>query len=272
MTAVDRFVEYLVNGEYQKLKQLEQRQKETRDFVRNHLQEEEGKRFEFNEVGYVGRFVRKTEMYTDHQALLEELTGYLSVSAMIQLDVLKFKPVSEDVKDLVKPFELPVDKYVKPSLNKAGKEYLNVLKGYYDNFPKILGYLGEVSAYANRDAKLKSAKEDYQQLMTELKSEMTSSVKTEFGTLSLISKPKQYDLQSLVCEFGEEFLLEQCEAKLTEMNDLMEMGIIERTFLEPFQQIVDIRVDFILQSLESEQRAWEFMQERKKALQQMLAS
>ncbi|RKJ75244.1 hypothetical protein D7X33_17705 [Butyricicoccus sp. 1XD8-22] len=270
--AIDRFQQYLINGRYQKLRQLEQRQKETRQFIRKQLQDKEGKRFEFKKVGYVGRFVRKIETYTDHKALIEELTNYLSVSSMIQLDVLNFNPASDDVKTLVEPFSLPVDTYVKPTLNKAGKAYVNVYKGYYDNYPTILGYMEEVAAYAIREEKEKAAKKEYEQLMSDLKSELTKSVKTNYGTLSVIQKKPKYDLLALLNEFDEEFLLEQCQVKLTEFHELIEMGILERTFLEPFQQIVDVRVDFILQSIESEQRAFEFMEQRKKALQQLLAS
>jgi len=269
--AIDRFEEYVLSGQYQTLKQLEQRQKETREFIRTQLQEEDGRRFEFKDVGYVGRFVRKNKTETNHEALLEELSDYVSVSSMISMNLLNFKP-SDDVKEYVEPFALPVDTYVKPTLNSVGKALVVVHKGYYEHFPKILGYRGEISAYANRDGKLKSAEKEYEQLMKMLNSKLTKKTATKYGTLSVINKKPQYELQQIVHEFGETFLLEHCEGKLTKIHELMEMGILERTFLEPFQQVVDVRVDFILQSLESEQKAWDFMQERKKALQQLLAS
>lgn len=270
--AIKDFEEFVTGGQYRLYKQLEQRQSEARDFIQKQLRDHDGYRFEFKEFGYVGRFVRKTTTHTDHVALLDELTNYIAVPSLIQLGVLNFKPTSEDIQASVEPFLLPVDTFIRPSLNKVGKAFVTVQKGYYDNYPNLLGYKGEIRGYVEREARYKEMAKQYKQLMTKIRAVLTKSVKTPYGTLSVISKNATYDLDGILREWGEEFLLSNCQVKLTELQELMEMGFLDKKFLKPFQEIVDVRVDFILQSIENEQKSWDMLQRRKQALQQILAS
>ena len=269
MSAVEQFQEFVVSGQYQLLKQLTQRQSETKDFIRSKLQLREGNRFEFEKFGYVAKFVRKEIACIDHQALLDELSCYIMFDSMINMGVLNFDP-SNEVKEHINEFLLPSDTYIKPTFNNAGKAYISVNKGYFENYPPILGYLGEIRAFSEREVQLDKIEIAYKKVLKKVGNELCKSVKFELGCLSVIPKKSEYDLEAIYQEMGQDFLLENSKVKMSVLNDLITMGIIEKRLVEQFKKVEDIRVDFILQSLESEKRSFKALEQRKSELQQLL--
>lgn len=268
-TAIELFNDFLINGEYRKFKQLKQRQDEAKKFLKNKLYEVEGKRYEFSDIGYVAKFVRKEQCEIDQAALIDELTNYIAVPYLVEMEVLSFKP-SDEAKPFIKDFLLPQDSYIKPSLNKAGKAYSKVLTGYYDSYPSLLGYKGIVASYAEMDKKISILESKYKKIMKQLQLELSETQKTDLATLSVVRKKPEYDLKKMLDEMGQDFLLSNAEVRLSKLKELFEMGILDKKILNPYKIVVDIRLDFVLQSIQSEQRSWEAMQLRKKKLKSVL--
>lgn len=264
---IHSFVQFVQEGHYGQMKQLEQQQKEAKTLFKERLATEGKNRFEFERVGYVGKFIRKEIRTTDHKGLLEEIGDYVSKQHLISLNLLNFKP-DEAVKELVSDFELPKEYYVRPTLNNAGKAFVRVQKGYYDSFPTILGIESEIPFYIERENEFSQLKKRYENVMQTI--QLTKSVKTSIGTLSAVPKMQKYDLRELLKVYGEEMILSHSEVIMASLEEIVLAGIIPRALVKSHQMVTDIRVDFVMQSLESEQRAWEYQNKRKQELRQLL--
>jgi len=81
-----------------------------------------------------------------------------------------------------------------------------------------------------------------------------NSIKTEVGSISKIPNKPIWDIYSLEKYFGSEFLLEFGEVNVTKLQEWIQIGALPKDVLTAHQVVNDVRLDFMVMSLENEKR------------------
>ncbi|MFB6467786.1 hypothetical protein ACE38V_13430 [Cytobacillus sp. Hz8] len=186
--------QYIESGSYKQLKELSFEHDELHKRISAYFMEHEAKR---HEIGYnlVAKFVTRNVFQYDYVGLNEYLydLGLLQKVTKISGKCIK----QYDLLDLFDAFGSEPEYYIKPSLNKAGREMVQVEPP--TDFPFTL----EEAAKKKREniERLKPAKFDYQILKKQLLKcgQLISEqvVKHKYGSISRLQKPCHYDVSQI---------------------------------------------------------------------------
>ena len=85
----------------------------------------------------------------------------------------------------------------------------------------------------------------------------------EYGSVSLKEKKTGYDLESILEWLGEEFLIECAKPNHEKLEEYIVRGIIQQSDIQTFRRVVDIRLDFMIQTVDSENRMLDFFAQKR---------
>lgn len=262
--AATKFIELIESGTYQNLKQTEIFLEQAKQELRQMLEPYETKRHEFKEINMVAKFVRKCQWETNHAGLIEELLCYVRPEyalSVIQLDtkLLKEKKALEQLT----PYQLPTSFYVKPALNKSGKEKIKTydyLFGGQDEKQLI----EEIRDVTHEHEQLKKKYDRFKRIAGDcpvLKAH--KKVTTPYGSISLIANNPKWDLAKILEAFGEDFLINYGKVNMSKLDDFISQRIVPKSVVSAYRKLVDIRLDFVVMDLDKEAKAMEFVYNNK---------
>ncbi|MFP7442542.1 MULTISPECIES: hypothetical protein [Bacillus] len=263
-SAAAAFINLIESGTYQKLKQQETFLDQSKEALRGMLYHYEGKRHEFKEINYVAKFVRKNVWQTNHAGLIEELLCYVQpniAAKAIQLDVKKIKEANEEgcnVHHLLTPYQNPDTYYLRPTLNKHGKrqirthDYLFGGQSIEELVTEIRDNTVTFKAYAEEYEHFKKAAEQCPVLKEKYK------VTTPYGSVSLLSNRPTWNIENILNEMGEELIVSYGKVDISKLEQLILQGLIPKSMVSPFRKLLDIRLDFVVMDMSSEEKAVNF--------------
>jgi hypothetical protein len=178
------------------------------------------------------------------------------------LDHKEVKKDSELLNQL-KAYQYEPTFYVKPNFNKLGKEKLQPNEEFKVDHWSIEelaeGYFNEGNKLQSLDEKYKKAKIEMEKC-TELKQKRKLAHK--YGSVSLIQNDPLYDVIAIYEDFGEEILIRYGKPDAQKLEEFVIRGIITKNDIEQFKTLVDIHLDFVIMSLDTEQKIYEMLQQR----------
>lgn len=255
---VSLFEEFVGSGQYHAWKQSEHYfdavKKEFKRFLSN-----EDKRREFTGFGLnlVAKYRRVPVYEVDHEALnryLHEYYGLLTPVASIDNEIKKNNP---DLWDALSCYQLPVEWFVKFTPNKAGR----VKKVDMDYSTLKIRELG--SAYYDLQDRVRAYETSYEEIKTQLERDkelrLCKKLQTRYGSLSLQTKKPEFRLDAILEDYGEDFLIENARVKLTLLDRFIERGYIRPKEIDQFRKMTNIRLSFVVQDLEVEQKQLEML-------------
>lgn len=253
------FIELIETGIYKKLKDTETFLKQAKEELRGNLESYEGKRHEFKALNMVAKFVPKNQWETNHAGMIDELLCYVHPEIAFSVIRLDAKRIKEDcISDLLKPYLLPSTYYVRPTLNKKGKNVIGKID-YFFGGQSLEELVAEIKM-TNLEHK------KYQELYDEFKRKALDcttlqeqrKVSTPYGSISLLPNKPEWDIAKINDTLGEEFLLTYGKVDMVRIDDLILQGIIPKTVVSAHRVLKDIRLDFVVMDISSEEKALNF--------------
>lgn len=125
-SAEERFIDFLVSGKYNEMKELEGFLEQSKDHLHSIYKHSEDKRHVYEDLDMVVKFVTKPTYRVNHPLLIESLEDYLSetyLAKVLSLDHAKLK--EDDLLFELQPSILKQTAYLRPAFNKKGKALIN---------------------------------------------------------------------------------------------------------------------------------------------------
>lgn len=264
-TAADLMEKFIEEGLYGQMKAAEDRKKELKSWLRMKLEHSDQKRHEFKEYDRVAKFVAKNVYEWDYEGLNDCLDSYGLLPLVANLDTSQIKN-EPDALERVKPFALPTTFYLKPTLNKLGKELVGREKAEltHSEGESIERVLAELVQTERRLEHIQMAYEQEKAKMLRCPQlNKNRKLSHKYGSISLVANATKYDMQKLYLAEGADFLIRYTKPDGVKLNYFIERGLFPKEELEKFRTIVDIKLDFVVMSLSDEQRLIRQYQERK---------
>jgi DNA-binding Lrp family transcriptional regulator len=264
-TAADLMEKFIEEGLYGQMKAAEDRKKNLKSWLRMKLEHSEQKRHEFKEFNRVAKFVSKNIYEWDYEGLNDCLDSYGLLPLVASLDNTKIKN-EPDVLERVAPFVLPTTYYIKPTLNKVGREFIaraqaELSPSEGESIERVLADLVQTE---RRLAHIQMAYEQEKAKMLRCpKLNENRKLSHKYGSISLVANAPKYDMQKLYLAEGADFLIKYTKPDMEKLNSFIERKLFPKEELEKFRTIVDIKLDFVVMSLSDEKRLMQQFQERK---------
>lgn len=264
--ATDLMEEFIENGYYPLWKQTESKIKLLSAALKQKLKDREEKRIEYSRFNMVGRFVSKRIYETNYIELNEYLYDLGLLLHVIEMDnkILKENFL---ISDLVEPFKLSPSFYIRPSFNKAGKS-LNQLS---NSFTVDDRWSEEdiVRSLAIMKPQLKELERKYDKLKAKIlktkeiqelrKEEVRKPMQFKYGSISLLTHPPKYDVCKIYEQYGEGVLIEYGLPNGKLLENCILNGQIKKSEIDQFKTLKDIRLDFVVMSLDDEKAMFEML-------------
>jgi hypothetical protein len=267
---IEQFIE---SGKYPQLKQAEKKIKILTSSMKERLETSECKRHVFKKQQLVGRFIAKPIYETDTVALNEYLYDLGLLLHVVEIDNKKIQG-NELYFTMIQDFKLPDTFYVKPSFNKAGNA-LNKLPEPFDvtddwsldDMAEMLASLKpEVKILGNEYEKLKVNLlhlQEFQELKRIPKEDRTP-IKHKYGSLSIVTNPARYNISAIYDYLGEGLLIEYGTPSSKLLEQFILNGTINKSELDQFKTLKDIRLDFSVMTIDDEQKMLEMLDHKNK--------
>lgn len=252
MTAADMMQELVESGMYIQLKSKKRQLEQIKNVVKEELINSEVKRHEFIKEGVVAKFVPKQVSKIDTVALntyLDDL-GYLK--NVVELDHALLKDnlfMAEQLMD----YKVPGDCTVVPYFNKIGKQLLKspdtiserTIKEHLLNFSMI-----------NRE--YKQLEDRYESVKLEMQScsllREHRKLSYKYGSVIIKENKPKYENEEIFKDFGSDVLIKYGRPNTEKLNELMLKGSLRMRDIEQFKHIENVRLDFVIMSLEVEKK------------------
>lgn len=254
-------MEQLVRSKFYRRKEQEKAYlKAVKSTLQKRLMDREDKRFMYKKYDMVAKFVNKNIYEVDHQSLNEYLLD-LGLLPCLKMDYQKLKAL--DKLEGFEPYIMQQDYKFHIAFNKAGKQM--------NAFPKDYDLKDTFAALGNEYHKtapiVKSYNEQYEmqkRRMSECKVlKKEKKISHEFGSVSLVKKEPIYDLALIYKELSPEYIIEFGKSDGTMIQKYIASGHIHPKDLDPFRKIVDIRMDFVVMSLEAEEKMMKMLSKKR---------
>jgi len=259
--AAEIMQELMVKGTYPSLKNVESRIKTIKKTIQYQLKDSEVKRHEYSSYNVVAKFVPKKISEIDYVGLNEYLHDIGLLIPVIKIDHKEIKN-DELLLETLKAYQLEPTYYVKPSFNKLGRE-LNAPSPFKTEEWSINHLLG---TYVNLVPQLDNYQYEYEKAKKimlackELRQEKKLS--HEYGSVSLVANEPKYDIQSIYDDFGEDTLIQYGRPDNEKLQQFIQKGSITTKEIDQFKTIVDVRLDFVVMNLDTEQQMLSMLQNR----------
>lgn len=177
--------------------------------------------------------------------------AYIRTEALSQVITLNTAKMEEKgINSLIEEYLYKPTYYARPTLNMFGKSFnLSLEEDFTDkDMCDLVRFLKFNSERKNR------LEDDYKWIMKQFIGMKESIVKTEVGSISKIQNKLIWEIYSLEKYFGSEFLLEFGEVNVTKLQEWIQIGALPKEVLAAHQVVYNVRLDFVVMSLESEKR------------------
>lgn len=253
-----QLMNFISTRQYATWKCLENKQTSVKQWLNFKLRHLEGNRFSFEDFGLVCKYIRKEIRKIDHVGLANELANYIQPEQLIDFGCITFSPGEELSQDFLEEVTLPSSTYARFTLNKNGKLFNHeTIESEPEHLPAFLEVQHELSLFTARQKRIQQFDKEYRHILDAL-NKQGEAFKCEYGTLSIINKKPQYDSEKALELLGTETFLNHVKVDMDIVKQLSRLGIIDN-FRNDFVTVEDIRVDFMVQSLESEQKLFDFL-------------
>lgn len=263
---VQSFLEFVQEGHYSKKKNAESFLKEAKDELRQLLYAYDGKRFEFEKVGMVAKYVTKEVREIDQEQLIIDLSDYILEEHLHHVLEVNPKNLTEDQKEDLTQFYLPATYYVRPTLNKFGKAYTTSQDILFGGQSEI----ELVTEIRNVSAHFKRLETEYERLKAEWAKDneliKKKKLKTPVGSLSYLAHKREYNIEQILNEKSLDFFLQHGKVNLERLNEWIEMGVLDGSILKKNRTVTDITLQFMVMTLDAERKMHQGMEWRKKQL------
>lgn len=252
--SISVFESFVKDGYYGQKKQA----KISRESARTHLEKEfiqsENKRHEFKDIGMVAKFVPKEIKQTNHSGLITGILDYVRSDALSDVITLNKKQLEEeDLMEYADEFLRPSTYYLKPTLNKVGNSYSKTVSPTFEGES-----VTDVLKFYQSQYELENMLTDtYNEVLNLFNSMDKRKIVTEVGSISKIANKPVWDINSLIKKYGEQFIVDYGQVKLSELDKWVNMHVIPKYLLSQNQVVTDIRLDFMVMTLEAEGKAFQ---------------
>lgn len=261
--AAREFIHLIESGNYQEMKRLESFLKQAKTQMREMLSDSEGKRHEFRDLNMVAKFVPKKVFETDHSSIIEELLCYVRHDVVFPLISLDARQIKEEQYDQLKDYLLPQTYYVRPTLNKIGKQKVG-------KFDFLFGGQSEeelITEIGTCSLKHKELEDLYSDFKLKIQScpvfKVKKKVTTPYGSISLCPNKDSWDLAQIYEGYGEDFLMNYGKVDMAKLEELVLEGAVPNSILSDHRKVTDIRVDFIVMQLDVEDRIMNYQSKKR---------
>ncbi|UNL87514.1 hypothetical protein [Priestia koreensis] len=260
-TAANKMEELMLSGLYPSKQHNQAKRNAIKKELMDRLYDSEEKRFVYKQLNGVAKFVTKKIYEVDTYSLNEYLDdkGLLLPIIKINNTMLKEEP---EVAKLLAPYEEEPTYYARPSFNKKGKE-LNSSRIFpvqsWSDDELMKEYLLLKNQHQSLEAEYKRAMEEMGQCaVLQEKKKLTY----EYGSISYIPHATRYRIADIHADLGEDFLYIYGEPHHPSLEEFLLKGTISQSEIDQFRTLKDIRVEFTIMSLESEDRQHAMFKER----------
>ncbi|AQS55694.1 hypothetical protein [Novibacillus thermophilus] len=260
LNAVSLLEEFVESGDYREWKQAEHELSIVRNEFKRFLKEDEMRR-DFSQMGInlVAKYRRIPVYEVDHEGLnryLHENYGLLIPVSTLDTGIRKDNP---ELWEALGDYQLPNEWYVRFTPNKAGRAEKEDVD-YSLNLRELS------NAFYDLSERVESYKKTYEdireKLMKDKELQLSRKVQTKFGSVSMQAKRPEFDMKRILQEYGEDFLIHHARVRMKELDHFIERGYIRKHETDQFRKVTDIRLAFIVQKLDAEQRQLEMLDRR----------
>lgn len=261
------FESFVTEGDYKLMKQHEAFLKQSKAYLEEELKTSNNKRHEFPNVNMVAKFVAKEIRNTNEEGLIEDIFDYVKPELALPLFTLDSKKMKDESVDIVaKPYLLPATYYVRPYLNKIGKQHVN-LKDYLFGGQTLEQLVTEIYTVTKSYKKTVSEYEKVKDSLFDYLDQVEmKKVTTKVGSVSRIAHRPSWDMNGVLENLGEEFVQIFGKVNLSLLDEWIISGKIPRKILTDNRTVVDIRLDFIVIPLDVEARILNFSKRKRSDL------
>lgn len=253
-------MEYLFqSGIYQRRKNSKDCLQQLKYLMRQTVNEFETNRNEF--YGVVAKFIRVPVYETDFRGLKEFINDLGLLPKVVNLKYSHLKE-DEDLEEVLDSFKLPSEPYVQLFLNSKGKH--QTIKREYLFDPS---FEGMAVAFLNEKKEYERSEQEYQNILQQMKNcpllKHSISLKCNYGTVKLMKREIEYDVESIYNEFGAKFLLDYGQISMEGLEYYVTNGFLSHKEINTFRKQVDIQVKFVVMDLETERKSMEYIYNKK---------
>lgn len=266
--AASEFIRLIESGAYRELKKTESLLKGAKENLRKKLEHSPSKRHEFPTANMVAKFVPKKVWEIDHVSLIEELFCYLRPEHVLSIVRLDKSLLTDDLKEMLSKYQLPAHYYVRPTLNKVGKELVGKFDYQFDQVEEkeLAAMIGVLSQ------RFKKLEENHEKIKNtimrcpELQSK--KKITTPYGSISLLPKQVMWNQIHVYNDFGEDFFIQHGKVNSSKLEEFVQLGIIPKSLIDDHRTLIDIRLDFIVMSLDDEAKVFDMLQQKRQQISQ----
>lgn len=256
------FEQFVMSGSYAEKQDSTKQANHAKDEIRKILSSSEERFHSFEDCGMVAIFTPKEIRETNHPALTEDIFNYVRSEALSQIIGFDNKRLLEDEQmELISDFQYKPTYYAKATLNKYGKSFNYTLEEDLTGatLPQLMKAAKYYHANANR------LEEYYSRcIISPFNIMPKKKLSLEIGTISKIAHPPIWDINRMLDELGEDFVLHYSKVKLSKLEEWIQIGALPADIKSLHQQVVDIRLDFSVMTIEARNRALKAFDARRK--------
>jgi hypothetical protein len=260
-TAGNMMEALLENRFYQRMKMAEDNTKAIKNTLREQLESHESKRHEFKNHNLVAKFVAKKVANTDYERLNEFLND---IGLLVPTVKLNHKDIKKDalLLDAFSPYQLEQKYKLHIAFNKEGK----LIKQYpTENFEdKNINEL--IESYTSWNMDHKRLVDEYEKTKLEMLAcpvlQKEKKVSHKYGSVSKVALDPEYNISQIYDELGADFLIRYGKPDSEKLQEFIYKGLLSQKDIDQFKEVVDIRLDFIVLSLDAEERMLSMLHNR----------
>ncbi|WP_066412823.1 hypothetical protein [Sutcliffiella cohnii] len=260
----------LENRLYQRMKMAKDNTETIKKTLRKQLESHESKRHVFQQQNVVAKFVNKSVSKIDYQGLNEFLHD---IGLLVPTVKLNHKDIKKEalLLDAFSPYQLEQEYKLHIAFNKDGKLIINYPAVEFENYNTI----ELIDSYKNWNSEHKRLVTQYEESKKEILTcpilKKDRKVTHKYGSISKVKLDPLYNIPKIYDELGADFLIKYGKPDSVKLSDFVYKGILSQSDIDQFKQVIDIRLDFVVLSLDAEERMLSLLHNKKmRAVQQRL--
>ncbi|WP_209124508.1 hypothetical protein [Alkalihalobacillus sp. BA299] len=252
----------LENRFYQRMKMAEDNTKAIKKTLREQLESHESKRHEFKNHNLVAKFVAKKVANTDYEGLNEFLND---IGLLVPTVKLNHKDIKKDalLLDAFSPYQLEQKYKLHIAFNKEGK----LIKQYPTQSFEEQCINELIDSYSNWNSEHKRLVTQYEETKIELLAcpilKKEKKVSHKYGSVSRVALDPEYNISQIYDELGADFLIRYGKPDSEKLQEFVYKGLLSQKDIDQFKQVIDIRLDFIVLTLDAEERMLSMLHNKK---------
>lgn len=242
--------EYIESGSYKHMKELYSERDVIQQNIYDHLINHESRRHEIG-CNLVAKFILRNVFQYDYVGLNELLYDHGLLHHLIKLSSNTLKN-HQNLLDLLEPYQLKPEFYIKPALNKVGRNKIKVK----EPLDLKLGLEDAAKKKKENMISLKIARKEYNNVKIQITNSWNfkemKKVEHKYGSLSQIQKPIFYDVNQINDRYAIQALIDYGKPNMEKLDYYMMKGFISKSEVEKYRKLMDIKVEFVVLDLDEE--------------------